>query len=172
MDNLKQYEEAIVNYYSTLQIASLPLCSSNFHYEFAGALKESFRDSATLQAIANKYNWALSSDWSLNATTENEVIIVTDTKLKIVFASHNLEKMNGYKVHEVLGNSPKMFQGPVTDNQVTSEINAAIQSKQSFHKTIFNYKKNGALYACEIKGFPIFNSKGLLSHYIAFEKAA
>jgi hypothetical protein len=35
-----------------------------------------------------------------------EVVIVTDAKLEIVFASHNMTKMNGY-VEEVIGRSPK-----------------------------------------------------------------
>jgi hypothetical protein len=34
-----------------------------------------------------------------------------------------------------------------------------------------NYNKNGEIYICLIKGFPVFNIKGKLSHFIAFEKA-
>ncbi len=65
-----------------------------------------------------------------------------------------------------------MFQGQVTDRTVSNEISDAIQSQQAFEKTVLNYKKNGEIYACLIKGYPIFNLKGQLSHYIAFEKAA
>jgi hypothetical protein len=28
----------------------------------------------------------------------------------------------------------------------------------------------GSVYACVIKGYPVFNNKGELIHYIAFEK--
>ncbi|MFV7235185.1 PAS domain-containing protein [Flavobacterium sp. ZB4R12] len=48
----------------------------------------------------------------------------------------------------------------------------AIELKLPFEKTVLNYKKNGETYLCEIKAFPIFNAKGELSHFIAFEKAA
>jgi hypothetical protein len=41
---------------------------------------------------------------------KDEVVIVTDAKLEIVFASH-MTKMNGYVEEEVIGRSPKMFQG-------------------------------------------------------------
>jgi hypothetical protein len=37
-------------------------------------------------------------------------VIVTDAKLEIVFASHNMTKMNGYVEEEVIGRA-KMFQG-------------------------------------------------------------
>jgi hypothetical protein len=81
-------------------------------------------------------------------------------------------KMNGYVEAEVLGKNPKIFQGNATDLTVSSEIRTAISLQQPFEKTVMNYKKNGDVYACLIKGFPVFNTKGQLSHYIAFEKAA
>jgi PAS domain S-box-containing protein len=172
MSNLKQYEEAIVNYHSILRVKSLPIFSSNFHYEFLKEVKESFLDLNSLKEIAQKNKWKSSSEWDIKAPIKEEVIIVTDAKLTIVFASHNMVKMNGYLAKEVLGKSPKMFQGQVTDRVVSDEINVAIQSQQAFEKTVLNYKKNGEIYACLIKGYPVFNLKGQLSHYIAFEKAA
>ena len=172
MSNLKQYEEAIVNYHSLLRVKSLPVFSSNFHYEFLKEIKQSFLDFSTLKEIAHQNRWKLSADWDISTAVKEEVIIVTDAKLKIIFASHNMVKMNGYLGTEVLGKTPKMFQGQVTDRVVSKEISIAIQTEQAFEKTVLNYKKNGEVYACLIKGYPVFNGKGQLSHYIAFEKAA
>ena len=80
--------------------------------------------------------------------------------------------MNGYREEEILGNSPKMFHGEATCQTVSKEIRNAIELQVPFEKTVLNYKKNGETYLCLIKGFPIFDSKGKLSHFIAFEKAA
>jgi PAS domain S-box-containing protein len=172
MSNLKKYEEAIVNYHKDLRIRSLPVLSLDFHYQFVKELKHSLTDSRDLKGIALKNKWRPCSGWDINAPINEEVIIVTDAKLTIVFASQNLIKMNGYIPTEVLGKSPKMFQGDVTDTVVSREINTAIQLQLPFEKRVLNYKKNGDVYACLIKGYPIFNTKGQLSHYIAFEKAA
>jgi PAS domain S-box-containing protein len=171
MSNLKQYDDAIVKYHSDLRIKTLPVFSLDFHYEFLNELKDSFLDLYKLREIAKQSKWSL-QDWDLKTRLEEEVIIVTDAKLKIVFASKNMVKMNGYLVAEVLGNSPKIFQGQATDRQVSNEINEAIQLQEPFEKTVLNYKKSGEIYYCLIKGFPIFDLKGKLSHYIAFEKAA
>jgi len=65
-----------------------------------------------------------------------------------------------------------MFHGEKTDLIVSNEIREAIILKQPFEKTVLNYKKNGETYICKIKGFPIFDLKGKLSNFIAFEKAA
>jgi PAS domain S-box-containing protein len=102
---------------------------------------------------------------------KDEVVIVTDAKLEIVFASHNMTKMNGYVEEEVIGRSPKMFQGHSSNVLTSSKIRKAIQ-QQPFEQTVVNYNKNGEIYICLIKGFPVFNIKGKLSHFIAFEKAA
>ncbi|SHM81527.1 PAS domain-containing protein [Flavobacterium xinjiangense] len=172
MSNLNQYEGAIVNYHNDLRIKSLPIVCVDFHYEFLKEVKQSFLDLKSLKEIAYQNRWKLSPDWDISSPIKEEVIIVTDAKLTIVFASHNMIKMNGYVEAEVLGKSPKMFQGEVTDRIVSNEISSAIRSQQSFEKTVLNYKKNGDIYACLIKGYPVFNLKGQLSHYIAFEKAA
>jgi PAS domain S-box-containing protein len=172
MSNLKEYDDAIANYHNSLRIKSLPIFSSNFYYEFLKELKCLSSDLYDLKEMAFQNKWRLSSDWDINAPVKEEVIIVTDSKLTIVFASHNMVKMNGYSEAEVLGKSPKMFQGQVTDRVVSNEISSAIQAQQPFEKTILNYKKNGEIYACLIRGFPVFNLKGQLSHYIAFEEAA
>ncbi|SDW19396.1 PAS domain-containing protein [Flavobacterium degerlachei] len=172
MSNLKCYEEAIVKYHKDLRIKAVPILSLDFHYQFVEELKHSFTDLDNLKEMALKNKWQRSVDWNIDSPIKEEVIIVTDAKLTIVFASQNMIKMNGYSAKEVLGNNPKMFQGELTDRIISSEINAAIQSQQAFEKTIINYKKNGDVYACLIKAYPVFNIKGQLSHYIAFEKAA
>jgi PAS domain S-box-containing protein len=172
MGDLKQYEKAIVKYNKELRINALPVLSSDFHYQFVKELKQALSDSRNLKDIALKNKWEQCSEWDIDRPIEDEVIVVTDAKLTIVFASQNMKKMNGYLPTEVLGKSPKMFQGEGTDSNVSSEISAAIKLQQSFEKTVLNYKKNGEIYACLIKAYPVFNIKGQLSHYIAFEKAA
>jgi peptide methionine sulfoxide reductase MsrB len=65
-----------------------------------------------------------------------------------------------------------MFQGKVTNKITSSEIKKAIDAQEPFENVVMNYKKNGDVYACLIKGYPLFNNRGELSHYIAFERAA
>nr|WP_315231175.1 PAS domain-containing protein [uncultured Flavobacterium sp.] len=171
MNNFRQYEEAIAKYHNGLSVKTVPVSSWNFHNDFLGLMKNIFLDLSKLHALSSQNKW-IQNNWDLKTRLREEVIILTDTKLNIVFASHNMIKMNGYVEAEVLGKNPKIFQGDATDLTVSSEIRTAISLQQPFEKTVMNYKKNGDVYACLIKGFPVFNTKGQLSHYIAFEKAA
>jgi hypothetical protein len=63
-----------------------------------------------------------------------------------------------------------MFQGHSSNVLTSSKIRKATQLKP-FEQTVVNYNKNGEIYICLIKGF-VFNIKGKLSHFIAFEKVA
>lgn len=171
MKNFKQYDEAFVKFYQTLNIKKLPIIAWDFQYLFLNDIKNSLQDLKRLNAIASKSKWGL-NNWDIESRLNNEVIIITDTKLKIVFASHNIIKMNGYVETEVLGKSPKMFHGEKTCLKTSDEIRQAVQSHLPFEKTVLNYKKNGDTYQCKIKSFPVFNTKGQLSHFIAFEIAA
>jgi PAS domain S-box-containing protein len=101
---------------------------------------------------------------------KDEVVIVTDAKLEIVFASHNMTKMNGYVEEEVIGRSPKMFQGHSSNVLTSSKIRKAI-SQQPFEQTVVNYNKNGEIYICLIKGFLYLILKAIIPFY-CFEKAA
>ena len=103
---------------------------------------------------------------------ENDVLIVTNRRFEIVFASKNMYEMNGYYPKDVLGKSPKMFQGPLTSAKALDNIKIAVKNQLPFKEIITNYKKDGSLYECEIKAVPKFDAKGNLVNYIAFERIA
>lgn len=171
MANLNQYDLALAKQYQNLNIKTVPVLAWDFHHLYLDELKASFSDWNKLNSMASANKWK-PLKWDLKDKLDQEVVVVTDAALKIVFASHNIIKMNGYEEQEILGKTPKMFHGAATCLKTSNEIRLAIQLGQPFEKTVLNYKKNGEIYHCLIKGFPVFNIKGKLSHFIAFEKAA
>ncbi|MEC4004250.1 PAS domain-containing protein [Flavobacterium sp. SUN052] len=168
---LREYETTLAKHYKEQKIKSLPLISWDFYSIFFNQTRDSFSDSNLLTKIISQNkaetNWSFSDELQ-----HNTVIVVTDTNLEIVFASKNMILMNGYKPEEVVGKTPRMFQGELTDTTISKEIGSAIKNKQPFEKTVINYCKDGAIYKCHIKGFPIFNKDGELTNFIAFEKIA
>lgn len=171
MKNFKKYDDAVANHYKGLKMMNFPLISWDFHQINMAQIVKTYSDLAKINKISSTSKWN-SQTWDFKSRLTEEVVVITDTSLKIVFASNGLSKMNGYVEKEVLGKTPKIFHGMATCSIISNEIREAINSEVPFEKTVVNYKKNGETYICEIKGFPIFNSKGDLSHFIAFEKAA
>ncbi|MBC7524187.1 MAG: PAS domain-containing protein [Flavobacterium sp.] len=165
------YENAVANYFSKLSISKMPLVSWDFYGNFYKKTKNSIGDASLLNQIVEQNKW--STNWAFQDKLQDDtVIVVTDANLKIVFASKNIVDMNGYVPNEVIGNSPKMFQGELTCDIISKEISEAVNAKLPFDKIIMNYCKDGSLYKCHIKGYPIFDHSGNLTNFIAFEKIA
>lgn len=171
MENFNKYDTALAKHYQGLQIMHVPLVSWDFHQINIAQIVKNYSDLNKINKISNTSKWE-SNEWDFKNHLTQEVILITDASLKIVFASNGLSKMNGYNEKEVLGKTPKIFHGEATCAVISNEIREAINLRLPFEKSVLNYKKNGETYSCLIKGFPVFNSKGVLSHFIAFEKAA
>ncbi|MGN7812498.1 PAS domain-containing protein [Flavobacterium sp. 22076] len=147
----------------------VPILALDLHYEYLNELKAVFADLKKVNKIASQFTWN-EKDLKIEERIKEEVVLITDLDLKIVFASNRIKRMTGYQEEEVLGKTPKMFQGPATSKSVLKEIKEAIRLKVPFKKTIENYKKDGRTYKCSVDAAPIYNLKGKISHFIAFEK--
>jgi PAS domain S-box-containing protein len=158
-------------YFDSLKMNILPLISWGFSSSYQTEIRNVVLDFNKITSLSNSKKWK-NVEWNFKNILEEKVILITDNNLNIVFASHNMHKMNGYIEAEVLGKSPKMFQGIETVLQTSIEIREAIILQKPFVKKVLNYKKNGEQYYCDIEGFPVFNIKGELVNFIAFEQAA
>jgi PAS domain S-box-containing protein len=125
-----------------------------------------------LQEFAGRHHWRM--DWDLKKLllAEERIALVTDLAQVIQFATPNLVEMNGYKPEEVIGKSPKMFQGKNTDPEIRKQIREAIIRRLPFKGNILNYRKDGSPYHCSVEEYPVWNKGGELVHFVAFEKIA
>lgn len=66
----------------------------------------------------------------------NSVVITdantTDEGPRIIYANPSFEKMTGYTLCELIGRSPKILQGPLTDQRVIEEMRLCIQTGRFF----------------------------------------
>ncbi|MBW4359078.1 PAS domain-containing protein [Flavobacterium taihuense] len=171
MATLIDGNNAKAKYFSSSKWNAIPIISWGFSNSFQKQIKNIVLDTHKILNLSHEQKWE-STNWDFKNKLKEKVILITDAKQQIVFASHNMQQMNGYAEKEVLGQSPKMFQGKETILETSIEIREAISLQKPFVKQVLNYKKNGELYYCNIEGFPIFNKKGKLVNFIAFEQAA
>lgn len=171
MSDLESYDNALEKLAKIAEGNTMPLHSWDFYATHFDNLKVSLSDADRLQEFAQTNRWL--GNWNFQEALQQEkTIVVTDAQLTIVFASQNILQMTGYQNEEVIGNTPKMFQGEATSKEDLKEIKTFINSQKPFEKTIVNYKKNGETYNCKIQAFPVFNSKKQLVNFVAFEKVA
>ena len=170
MKEFEIYDEAAEKFYRQFNFPRLPLLTSDFHQEGYQNVIDLSKDLLFFNKASK--NWKESWDFKNEILEQKKVIVLTDPDLKISYTSANLKMLNGYNPEEVLGNTPKMFQGAGTCSETSRQIGLAIKKKEAFEVKILNYKKDKSTYICHIKGFPVYNKKGKLINFIAFEAAA
>lgn len=157
------YENAISKYFQSLKITPLPLTTWDIF-----SLQK--LDEALFNNIQTK--WSERENFHKIVHQDKRVVIVTDENLKIVYTSGNVTQMNGYAPHEILGKSPKMFQGKLTQTIPNQRIKKAILDYKPFKEVVLNYRKDGTTYKCEIVALPKFSSDGTFLNYVAIERLA
>ena len=167
---MKQYDEAVGKFYKTQTINSLPLASWDLYATYFKAVCGNFKDIVSLQDIARKNRWGHSSEFETALIKRQSVIVVTDVNLRIVHATNNIIAMSGYQPQEVIGCLPKVFQGPETCEKTRKRIRKAVQKRLPFEEILLNYRKDGSVYNCWIKGEPVHDTNGKLVNFIAYEK--
>jgi PAS domain S-box-containing protein len=171
MIDLKDYDNAIIKFRKSLKYSILPILSWDFYSQNFENIKKYEEDMVSLMRLVSSNSWNINTmilDEKLKV--EKNVIVVTDTNLNIVFATKNIWEMNHYHPKEILGKKPKMFQGSLTSKSTLKIVSEAIKTRKPFEVTIVNYRKDGSTYNCWIQGQPVFNEKGEVVNFIAFEK--
>jgi PAS domain S-box-containing protein len=152
--------------------ASAPLLSWDIFMQGYHRRMHMGEDLQKLKALSTDLGWQVAWDLQQQLVGAGKVIVVTDLNLKIVFASSNMVEMTGYLPKEVIGQTPKMFQGAETSEQTRAEVRKAVEVLQPFHVSLINYKRNGVAYNCEVEAYPVYNREGKAVNFIAFENAA
>lgn len=106
----------------------------------------------------------------------SDLVIITDadwtspTGPKIVYVNETVTTLTGYHPDEVIGHSPKIFQGPKTDRNTLDRIRSCLLSGASVREELINYRKDQSEYWIEISIDPITNNFNDITHFIAIER--
>lgn len=102
-------------------------------------------------------------------------IVITDARNnlggpRIIYANPAFQKMTGYTMDELVGKSPKILQGPLTDQRVIEKMRVCIKTGVHFEDSTINYDKKGNPYNVEWSISPIKDKAGAIRYYISVQK--
>lgn len=103
-------------------------------------------------------------------------VLITDTALgdepgqTIVYANRALQEQTGYSREEIIGQTPRMFQGPQTSSETRRRVREAILNWESITVEILNYRKDGTEYWAELSIVPIVGEDGIYTHWVAIQR--
>lgn len=88
----------------------------------------------------------------------------------IIFVNAAFENMTGYSKEEAIGNTPKMLQGPKTDQDLVDRLARDVSEGRTFHGETVNYRKDGSEFVIEWKVVPIMGDRGEIVQYLAIQR--
>ncbi len=101
-------------------------------------------------------------------------ILVTELALekpgpKIVYVNNGFTEITGYKPEEVIGKTPRILQGPKTDQEVLNRLKERLESGRSFFGQAVNYRKDGSEFVNQWDVHPLRNQEGKITHWVSYQ---
>jgi diguanylate cyclase (GGDEF)-like protein/PAS domain S-box-containing protein len=103
----------------------------------------------------------------------NDIVIITEAAPfrspgpRIVFVNEAFERRTGYAREEVIGQSPRLLQGPDTQRAQLDRIRAALEQWERVRVDLINYTKAGEPYWVDLDVSPVWDETRRLTHWVA-----
>jgi len=103
-------------------------------------------------------------------------ILMTDTAPtlwpgpRIIFVNDALVKTTGYTVAEVVGKTPRVFQGPRTSQDACDRMANAFRQWEHIEVDVINYRKDGTEYEVNLNITPVQDDTGWFAFWLSIQK--
>ncbi|MDX1400483.1 MAG: adenylate/guanylate cyclase domain-containing protein [Kiloniellales bacterium] len=104
-----------------------------------------------------------------------ESILITTAELDapgpfIVYVNPAFERMTGWSRAEVVGQSPRILQGPKTDLRVIADLKEKLLSGKIWEGKTINYRKDGSEFWMEWSVVPLKTEQDRVYQYVAIQR--
>ena len=113
----------------------------------------------------------------LEATVVNakDGVIITTADLEnggpeIIYVNEAVTRISGYEPEELIGQTPRILQGPSTCRETLNELKETLLKGKAFKGELQNYTKDGIVYWLDISIVPVKDNAGNITHYAAIER--
>ena len=106
----------------------------------------------------------------------NDGILITEAEPfdrpgpRILYVNDAITKHTGYRQDQLIGLTPRVLQGPLTDRYETARMGAALRRWEQVTATLLNYRSDGSTFWSEISCTPIADEHGWWTHWVAIQR--
>ncbi len=105
----------------------------------------------------------------------NDGIIITEAALdlpgpRIEYVNPAFCRMTGYSIEELIGQTPRILQGPDTDLAMLHTLRGTLHEAGTFHAETVNYRKGGEPYYVEWRITAVNDAAGKLTQWVAIQR--
>ncbi len=106
----------------------------------------------------------------------NDIVMITEWSPsahpgpRILFVNEAFERITGHAREDVLGRSPDLLHGPLTDKGKQKRIEQAVLRREPIHCEILNYKNDGETFWAEYDALPVGAADASCTHYVIVQR--
>lgn len=89
---------------------------------------------------------------------------------RILYCNAAFTKTTGYTAAEIVGQTPRILQGPGTDPQSRAKLRRALSSWEPIEIEMLNYRKDGTEFWVELSIVPVANDHGWFTHWVSVQR--
>ncbi len=113
--------------------------------------------------------------WEFTVEHANDPVVITTSELAhpgphIVYVNRAFTRMSGYQSEEVIGLSPRILQGPLTDRAEMERMRSELEAGRTFLGETVNYTKDGEPYHMEWSVYALPDETGAPAYYVAVQR--
>jgi len=104
-----------------------------------------------------------------------EAVLITDAALalpgpRITYVNPAFEAMTGYTADKIVGQTPRVLQGPETERRVLDSLKATLQAGKAWLGETINYRKDGTPYRVQWNTAPLYAADGSIAHWVSVQR--
>lgn len=104
-----------------------------------------------------------------------ESVMITDTNLSapgptILFVNRAFCELTGHQTEDILGQSPRILQGPDTDRDTLARLKRQLSEGKTFEGRAINYRRDGTPFVLQWYIEPILDEHGGTTHFLAVQR--
>ena len=105
----------------------------------------------------------------------DDAVMVTTADLDapgpaIAYVNPAFTRLTGYPPEEVIGQSPRLLQGPKTDPRVLTRLRGDLEARRFFKGEVINYRKDGSDFLLEWQIAPLLDGSGGVRFWLALQR--
>jgi PAS domain S-box-containing protein len=105
----------------------------------------------------------------------HDFVLITESGLgapgpRIVYTNRALQDHTGYSQAELLGATPRLFQGERTSRELLARLKETLSRGEPFVGSTVNYRKDGSSYFVEWRITPVLDEAGRVTHFVSVQR--